>query len=483
MLYRPKLASTVLLSLILSYAVTSVASAGNEVSKRLTTSKARTERARDARALHLAEINSVILSRKKTARQPNTGTLSRALASSDFEIEEDLGSATKVKLTRSNSNQIARITSSNNPCRRLRRSSLRAGLKTNSLASLAFKLNDCDPNYIVSADATLPNEFNFMSSQQKQHLQGPTAIRVTDAWNFTQGNNVIIGVIDTGIQYNHPDLAANTWINPGEVAGNGIDDDANGYIDDIYGINAITNSGNPWDDNGHGTHVAGTIGAVGNNGVGTTGVAWNVKIISCKFLNSNGSGSTSDALKCINYFKALQQRGTKVVLTNNSWGGGGYSQSIWNAIDSLRPMGQQFIAAAGNNNNNNDLNPSYPCSYNNVNIICVAAFDSATGQRASFSNYGTTTVDIAAPGVSIYSTYINSSYANLSGTSMATPIVSGSFALMVAAAPTQNRNVIRVRMMAGSLSAANLNGVTGGNSAGVGRRLNVSEGVRRAMLP
>ncbi len=459
------------------------ADSDTEISKRLSALQIRKEQARDAKSFHLAESNSVILSRKNTTRQPYAGTLGRALASSDFEIGEDLGSATKVKLKFSTSKLTTRITNSNNPCRKLRRSLIKASLKNNSLAPLAFKMNDCDPNYIVSADATLPNEFNFMTSTQKQHLQGPTAIRVTDAWNFTQGNNVIVGVIDTGIQYNHPDLAANVWNNPGEIAGNGIDDDGNGYIDDRYGINAITNSGNPWDDNGHGTHVAGTIGAVGNNGIGTTGVAWNVKLISCKFLSSSGSGSTSDALKCINYFKTLQQRGTKLILSNNSWGGGGYAQSIWNAIDSLRPMGQQFIAAAGNNNNNNDTNPSYPCSYNNVNIICVAAFDSSTGQRASFSNYGTTNVDIAAPGVNIYSTYINSSYANLSGTSMATPIVSGSFALMVAAAPSQNRNVIRVRMLAGSLSAANLNGVTGGNTPGVGRRLNVSEGVRRAMLP
>jgi subtilisin family serine protease len=231
-------------------------------------------------------------------------------------------------------------------------------------------------------------------------------------------------VIDTGVQYNHPDLAANMWINPGEIAANGLDDDNNGYIDDIYGINTINGSGDPNDDNGHGSHCAGILGARGNNSTGIAGVAWQTKIVAAKFLDSSGSGYLSDAIEAINYSRSLKLAGHKVVVSNNSWGGGGYNASLYSAIEQANAAGILFVAAAGNNASNNDTSPSYPASYNLPGIIAVASTTSS-GALSSFSNYGATSVDIAAPGSGIYSCIPTSTYASFSGTSMAAPQVSG----------------------------------------------------------
>ena len=251
-------------------------------------------------------------------------------------------------------------------------------------------------------------------------------IKATAAWDISTGSNsVIVAVIDTGVLYAHSDLSTNIWKNPGEIPGNGIDDDHNGYVDDIYGWNFITNTPNPIDDNGHGTHVSGTIGAVGNNAIGVTGINWHTKIMALKAFDSTGSGLTSDAISAILY----ADRNGALVITN-SWSGPDFEQSLYDTIDASPAV---VVCAAGNGGQlNNDKQPQYPASYTSANIISVAATDQ-NDQLASFSHYGPISVDLAAPGVNILSTNITGPtgpYDYKSGTSMATPYVSGVAALV-----------------------------------------------------
>jgi subtilisin family serine protease len=291
-----------------------------------------------------------------------------------------------------------------------------------------------EPNYELHAQET-PNDPQF-TSQWGLNNVGQTGgtpdadIDAPEAWDYTTGNSAtVVAVIDTGVDYTHPDLQANIWTNPGEIPGNGIDDDGNGFVDDVHGYDFANHDGNPMDDNNHGTHVAGIIGAVGNNGVGVTGINWNVKIMAVKFLDANGSGTTSDAILALNYAVA-----NGAVISNNSYGGDPFNQSLFDAIQNARNAGHIYVAAAGNGNflgigQDNDSTPFYPANYNLDNVVSVAATDS-NDNLASFSNYGRTTVDLAAPGVSILSTTRNNTYMSLSGTSMATPHVTGVLALV-----------------------------------------------------
>ncbi len=285
------------------------------------------------------------------------------------------------------------------------------------------------PDYQVSLSKT-PNDPSF--SQQwglnNSGQSGGTAdadIDAPDAWNISTGSGkTIVAVIDTGVDYTHPDLAANIWTNPGEIAGNGIDDDHDGFVDDVHGWDFANNDSNPMDDNGHGTHVAGIIGAVGNNGIGVDGVNWRVQIMALKFLGASGTGSLSNAIRALNFAVA---HGATV--SNNSYSGGGYYQAFYDAVKAAQAKGHIFVAAAGNGSVNTDTSPAYPSSYNLDNIVSVAAVD-RNDKLASFSNYGVGTVDIAAPGVNIYSTYKNDNYVAMSGTSMAAPFVTGAIALL-----------------------------------------------------
>ena len=263
------------------------------------------------------------------------------------------------------------------------------------------------------------------------------AIDAQNAWTITTGSaSVVVAIIDTGVDYNHVDLDANIWTNPGEIPGNGIDDDGNGFVDDIHGYDFVNDDGNPMDDNGHGTHVAGTIAAEGNNATGVTGVTWSTSIMALKFLAANGSGYLSDAVEAINYATMMRTRyGVNVRVENNSWGGGGFSSAMQAAIQASNDAGILFVAAAGNSGTNNDAVAQYPANYDSPNVISVAA-TTQNGQLASFSCYGATTVDIAAPGVSILSTTPNNTYSTYSGTSMATPHVSAVAALAWAVNPT-----------------------------------------------
>ena len=268
-------------------------------------------------------------------------------------------------------------------------------------------------------------------------LNGATAgadIDALQAWDIQRdAGGVIVAVIDSGVRYTHQDLNANMWRNDAEVPGNSRDDDHNGYVDDRFGINAITNSGNPADAHGHGTHVAGIIGAVGDNGVGVAGVALRVQIMALRFEDAQMRGMASDAIECIDY---ARRHGARII--NASWADAvDYNSSaLWDAIASARDAGIIFVTAASNETKNNDDEPVYPGNFDLDNIVSVAATD-WNDQLALWSNYGYRTVDIAAPGQTIYSTWAagDSSYRELSGTSMATPHVVGACALVWARFP------------------------------------------------
>jgi subtilisin family serine protease len=292
-----------------------------------------------------------------------------------------------------------------------------------------------------------------------------------EAWNagFTGSNTVYVGIIDEGVQFTHPDLSANVWNNPFDPA-DGVDNDGNGYTDDIHGWDFFTGDNTVYDGTGddHGTHVTGTIAAEGGNGIGVAGVNWNVTYIPAKFLGPFG-GSTLDAIAALDYLTDLKVRhGLNIVATNNSWGGGGFSQALLDAINRAGAANILFIAAAGNNGSNNDSSPFYPASYNAPNIISVASITSG-GARSSFSNYGATTVDLGAPGSVVRSTVPTNAYADYSGTSMATPHVTGAAALYASANPGATAAQIKSAILNSATPTASLNGftVTGG-------RLNIS---------
>jgi thermitase len=271
-------------------------------------------------------------------------------------------------------------------------------------------------------------------------------INAEKAWEITKGSkNIVIAVIDTGIDYNHPDLKDNIWINTKEIPGNGIDDDGNGYVDDVYGWNAINKTGNPMDGNGHGTHCAGTIGAKHNNGIGVAGVMDDVQLMAVKFLSDSGSGSLAGAIEAIDYATKAN-----VDIMSNSWGGGGFSQALEDSIKAAKERGILFVAAAGNDATNNDVKPHYPSNYQVDNVISVAAHTHAD-TLASFSCFGKRTVHIAAPGHNILSTTPNNTYKVYSGTSMATPHVSGVLGLLLAQEGRMDVKEVRDRLMATSV--------------------------------
>jgi subtilisin family serine protease len=324
-----------------------------------------------------------------------------------------------------------------------------------------------EPNWIYRSDA-LPSTSEL---SQLWGMKSAPGINAVAAWNRTGSascDGVWVGIIDEGYYYQHVDLAANAGVVDPQ---NGIDDDGNGLVDDTYGWDFANNDRTVFDGttDDHGSHVAGTIGAQGGNGTGVAGVCSSVKIVSAKFLGRNG-GTTANAIKAVDYMTDLKSRGFNIVATNNSWGGGGFSQALQDAITRAGNANILFIAAAGNSSYNCDTSTAcYPAEYPNANLIAVASITS-TGALSSFSNYGATTVDIGAPGSGIYSTVpvqskgqLTSGYATYSGTSMATPHVTGSAALYAARHPGSTAAQIKAALL-GSATDGSLSGkvLTGG---------------------
>jgi subtilisin family serine protease len=334
-----------------------------------------------------------------------------------------------------------------------------------------------EPDYIVHVLAE-PNDFRYWDGSlwglRNTGLYGGKVgadIKAAQGWDIqTSAASVTVAVLDTGVRLTHEDLVGNLWVNPGETgldalgrdkATNGIDDDGDGYVDDVYGINTLTGSGNPTDDYGHGTHVNGIIGAMGNNSVGVVGVAWRARLMNCKFIDAQGRGSISDAITCMDYARV---KGARIV--NASWGDYSFtSVALRDAINVLRDAGIIFVAAAGNNNNDNDVRSLYPASYEFDNIISVAATD-RTDAKASFSNYGGTTVHLGAPGSPIFSCWngTDSDYRYFDGTSMAVPFVAGTCALIWARYPSLTSHEVIDRILTGTDPLTGLSGlcVTGG---------------------
>ena len=281
---------------------------------------------------------------------------------------------------------------------------------------------------------------------------------------------VVVGIVDTGIDYNHPDLRDNMWKNPGEIAGNNRDDDGNGFIDDVYGFNFVNNTGNPMDDDEHGTHVAGTIAASLNNSQGVAGIASGAaKLMAIKFLDANGSGTYANAIRALNYATMMSSRGVNLKVLNNSWGGYGNVPALEDAVNATNAAGMLFVASAGNESNDNDGEfKAIPASYAASNIISVAATNNLD-ELASFSNYGATTVDLAAPGVGILSTTPGNRYQSFNGTSMAAPHVAGALALAWACHPDKTSTEIQDALF-GSVDA--LDSLDG--AVATGGRLNVN---------
>ncbi len=350
-----------------------------------------------------------------------------------------------------------------------------------------------EPNWVYYHQATSNDPYYTNGSLWGMYGDGSSPAnaygsQAAEAWaaGRTGSDGVYVGIIDEGFMYNHVDLAANAWTNPYDPP-DGIDNDGNGYTDDVHGWDFDRNDNTTFDgtQDDHGTHVAGTIGAVGGNGAGVAGVNWNVTMISGKFLGRRG-GTTANAVKAVNYFTDLKRRhGLNIVATNNSWGGGGFSQALLDAINTAGDENILFIAAAGNGGSdgvgdNNDATASYPSNYQCTNggargwdcVIAVAALTSS-GARASYSNYGAASVDLGAPGSGIYSTLPGkngvSTYGSYSGTSMATPHVTGAAALHAASHFGASASEIKDAILNAAVATASMSGktVTGG-------RLNVS---------
>jgi subtilisin family serine protease len=312
-----------------------------------------------------------------------------------------------------------------------------------SLSSLS-EVEFAEPNYIYHIEgfkddpAVHPNDPSFsnlwaMENTGQVDSTGRAGkvgadIGATKAWALEKGSkDVVVAIVDTGINYNHPDLKDNVWTMPGTT--------------DVHGYNAITGKEDPMDDNSHGSHCAGTIGGVGDNGTGVVGVNWHVSIMAVKFLSASGSGTLADAIKAIDW---ATDHGAQIM--SNSWGGGGFSQALEDAIKRANDKGILFVAAAGNDGGNNDVTPEYPGGYDVPNVIAVAASNNLD-VMASFSNYGPTKVHLMAPGENIYSTVLNDGYDTHSGTSMATPHVSGAAALLLAKEPSLTPTEIKERLM------------------------------------
>jgi subtilisin family serine protease len=290
-------------------------------------------------------------------------------------------------------------------------------------------------------------------------LAVPQAMGAQEAWTQSHGNGVVVAILDTGVQIDHPDLAGNLWTNPNEVL-NGKDDDKNGFVDDVTGANMFTNDGNVSDDEGHGTHVAGIIAARAGNDVGGSGVAPQARIMAVKVLDSNRSGNSSILARGIRYAVDMGAR-----ILNVSINGDATTSDLTAALHYASDKGATIVASAGNNSRNLDQTPSYPASSDEPSVLTVTASDEAGG-LPGFANRGVNSVDLAAPGEMILSTALGSHYENRSGTSMAAPFVAGSLALLQAARPDMSQATLRGALLSSAPRRGLLAGLLGGNGGG-----------------
>lgn len=348
--------------------------------------------------------------------------------------------------------------------------------RTGPCAEMEDLVEYCEEDFPIYSHG-VPND-PLLTSQWAISPQSKISIDVAASWESpVPDREVVVAVIDSGMDYEHPDLRDSVWTNPGEIAGNGIDDDANGYIDDVHGIDVWDGDSTPQDDAQHGTHVAGIIGATMNNSTGIVGVAPRAKLLPVRFLSAQGSGSMYGAVKALEYVIDLRlHHGVNIVAVNTSWGGPSYSRALEEALMAAASAGILVVASAGNDGYNNDLLPNYPSGYNVSNIISVGALD-ADGNLAPYSNFGASSVHVAAPGTEILSTVPGGSYATLSGTSMAAPHVSGAIAVL-ATMSSLTSTQLRARVLQTGRELTNLKGIISS-----GKMLNIDALVRDVVLP
>ncbi len=322
-----------------------------------------------------------------------------------------------------------------------------------SAKDLLLRKNDSNP--IQPNDPMFKDQWALFNSGQAGGKENAD-LSALKAWVKTQGStDVVVAVLDSGVDYTHPDLVANMWLRPDNVPQ--YKDNELGTFNDLHGFNATDNQSDPMDDNGHGTHCSGIIGAEGDNDEGIAGINWKVQIMPLKFMGRGGFGTTKDAIEAINYAIDRKQNGVNVRVINASWGSTQYSKALEDTIRAAGEAGILFVAAAGNNGTNNDRYKHYPSNYDLPNVISVAALD-RNDQLASFSNFGIKTVHIAAPGKDILSTWLNDGYREASGTSMATPYVAGTAALILASEPKLSVEKLRERIIQSADKIEPLNG-------------------------
>ncbi|HEV7743846.1 MAG TPA: S8 family peptidase [Pyrinomonadaceae bacterium] len=318
-----------------------------------------------------------------------------------------------------------------------------------------------EPNYEISIDQTASDE-NLLNDPRITEQWALTDLSVPQAWANTKGSrDIVVAVLDSGVEYTHADLRNNIWTRPADMKP--YQDRDLGTIDDIHGYNAVANDGDPIDENGHGTNCAGIIGAECGNSLGVCGVNWKIQIMSLKVVNAGGFGYVADAVEALNYAIARKHAGVNLRVINASWGLTEHSQALEAVISKAHEAGILFVAASGNTGTNIDATPRYPASYRLGNIISVAATDKS-GALAQFSNYGTTSVNVAAPGKDILTTALGNDYKECSGTSMAAPMVTAVAALSLSDHPNLSVDQLRSLMLRSVDKLPDLQGkiITGG---------------------
>jgi len=337
-------------------------------------------------------------------------------------------------------------------------------------AVFEIEADDFAPSPVTPTDPHFSAQWALFNDGSRGGTKGAD-ISATYAWSVTTGSDkVVVAVLDSGVDYTHSDLASNIWIRPNDIPA--YEDRELGTIQDFRGFNAVDDSADPMDDNGHGTHCAGIIGAEGGNDIGIAGINWKVQIMPLKFMNKSGFGTTKAAIEAINYVIDRKKAGVNVRVISASWRSTQKSRALEDIIRKAGDAGILFVAASGNASTNNDRSPHYPSSYNLPNVISVAALD-RNDQLATFSNYGVKSVAIAAPGVDILSTWLGNEYEEKSGTSMATPVVSGVAALIVAHNPKISVDQLREKILTSVDPLDSLKG-----KVATGGRINAAKAVK-----